>query len=163
MGSGKTTIGRALAKQLNYNFLDLDQYIEEAEGMSIGQIFKDKGEVYFRKKETDYLKEVLQSDQEYILSVGGGTPCFGNNMQLINEASPNSVYVRTDLQVLYERLFKEKDERPLITKLSKEELPDFIAKHLFERSFFYNQAHHKIHNQNKSVEDVVMEIQKILV
>lgn len=163
MGSGKTTIGKELSKQLNCKFLDLDDYIEEAEKMSVSTIFSTKGEVYFRKKETQYLNEVLHSEQDYVLSVGGGTPCFGNNMQLINEASPNTIYIRTDLKELCDRLLKEKNQRPLISGLSKEEFPEYVAKHLFERSFYYNQAHYTIYNQSKSVVELVNEIKEILV
>ena len=163
MGSGKTTIGKALSKQLNVKFLDLDDYIEAAEQSSINGIFKNKGEVYFRKKETEYLKEVLEREEDVVLSVGGGTPCFGDNIRLINEATPNSINIKTDLNVLCWRLMKERDERPLIADIAPEEFQEFIAKHLFERSFFYNQAHHKIGNQYKSVEDVVLQIRKLLV
>lgn len=163
MGSGKTTIGKALSKQLNVKFLDLDDYIVEAEKLSVHEIFKNKGEVYFRKKETEYLKEVLDRQEDVVLSVGGGTPCFGDNVRLINEATPNSIYIKTDLNVLCDRLMKERDERPLLADIAPEEFQEFIAKHLFERSFFYNQAHHKISNQYKSVEDVVRQIQKLLV
>ncbi|WP_317044506.1 shikimate kinase [Maribacter sp. 4G9] len=163
MGSGKTTIGKMLSKRLNFNFLDLDDYIEEAEGMSVREIFKNRGEVYFRKRETEYLRQVLEGNEDVVLSVGGGTPCFGTNMQLINDATPNSIYIKTDLNVLCDRLLREKEGRPLIANLAPEDFQEFIAKHLFERSFFYNQAHHTVHNQNKSVEDVVLEIQKILV
>lgn len=163
MGSGKTTIGKLLSKQLTYNFLDLDHYIEDIEGMNISAIFKNKGEVYFRKKETQYLQEVLGLKENLVLSVGGGTPCFGVNMQVINEATPNSFYIRTDLTVLCERLIKEKNNRPLIANLSEEEFPEYIAKHLFERSYFYNQASHSVHNHKKSVEDLVVEIKQLLV
>ena len=163
MGSGKTTIGKVLSKRLNSNFLDLDDYIEEAEGMSVREIFKNRGEVYFRKKETDYLREVLERDENIVLSVGGGTPCFGANMQLINDATPNSIYIKTDLNVLCDRLSREKEERPLIANLAPEDFQEFIAKHLFERGFFYNQAHHTVHNHRKSITALVKEIVELLV
>lgn len=163
MGSGKTTIAKRLSNHLEVKFLDLDDYIEQAEEMSIRDIFKNRGEVYFRKKETEYLREVLDQNEDFVLSVGGGTPCFGINMQLINNATPNSIYIKSDLSVLCDRLMKEKEKRPLIADIAPEEFQEFIAKHLFERSFFYNQAHHTISNQNKTVEEVVIEIQKVLV
>lgn len=156
-------MGRALSKKLNLTFLDLDHYIEDKEGRSISDIFAEKGEVYFRKKETYYLKEVLDKDTSYILSVGGGTPCFGSNMELINKATLNSIYIKTDLPELSNRLLLEKENRPLIAHLPEAEFKDFIAKHLFERSFFYHQAHQTINNQGKSVDQVVEEIGKILV
>ncbi|GGD72983.1 shikimate kinase [Maribacter cobaltidurans] len=163
MGSGKTTIGKELSNQLSYNFLDLDHYIEKAEGKSVTKIFKEKGEVYFRKRETYYLNEILGVNENYILSVGGGTPCFGNNMELINKATKNSFYVRTDLSDLCERLLREKDSRPLIANIAEGEFNEFIAKHLFERSFFYNQAHHTVHNHGKSISAVAEEIIQCLV
>ncbi len=163
MGSGKTTIGKELSNQLSYNFLDLDYYIEKAEGKTVTEIFKNKGEVYFRKKETEYLREVLKRNEDIVLSVGGGTPCFGTNMRLINDATPNSIYIRTDLDVLCDRLSREKEERPLISNLAPEDFQEFIAKHLFERSFFYNQAHHTVHNQGKSIMALAKEIEELLV
>ncbi len=83
MGSGKSTLGRALATAKNISFVDLDAYIAEREKCSVPDIFKNKGEIYFRKKEALYLQEVLQKEEDMVLSLGGGTPCFGNNMPLI--------------------------------------------------------------------------------
>ncbi|HIF14924.1 MAG TPA: shikimate kinase, partial [Bacteroidetes bacterium] len=83
MGSGKTTIGKQLAKKLNYNFIDLDQYIEKALNTSVSSIFSDKGEPYFRDIETSYLKKALELKNS-VISLGGGTPCFNNNMDIIN-------------------------------------------------------------------------------
>ena len=80
MASGKSTIGKILAKELNLSFIDLDHYISDREQMSIPEIFNQKGEIYFRKIETKCLLEVLEKEQEFILSLGGGTPCYGNNM-----------------------------------------------------------------------------------
>lgn len=163
MGSGKTTIGKILAKELKCNFLDLDEYIETAEKKDIKSIFKEKGEVYFRKKENFYLNEILAKKNNFVLSLGGGTPCFGNNMQQINAATQNSFYIRTDITDLTERLLNQKAERPLIANLSNSELPEFIAKHLFERSYFYNRAHHTLHNKNKTPEMAAKEIKQRLV
>ncbi len=150
MGSGKTTIGKIVANRLNIKFLDLDHYIESEENKTIAAIFKEKGEVYFRKKEQYYLEALLTTKNEFVLSVGGGTPCFGSNMELINESTPNVFYINVGINELAERLAGEKEERPLIAHLQNEELPEFIGKHLFERSFFYNKAHHRIKAQKES-------------
>ena len=85
MGSGKSTIGKELATLLKYNFLDLDDYISEKENATISDIFKDKGEIYFRKKETEYLKEIINSYNDIVLALGGGTPCYGNNLKILND------------------------------------------------------------------------------
>ena len=83
MGSGKTTIGIQLARKLYLNFTDLDEFIEEKEQKSIKEIFKQKGEIYFRKIEHKYLKQFINENESYVLSLGGGTPCYAGNLDLI--------------------------------------------------------------------------------
>ncbi|MFD2565501.1 shikimate kinase [Aquimarina rubra] len=164
MGCGKSSIGRDLASKLKMECLDLDDYIEAQEKKSINQIFEEKGEIYFRKKENEYLKEVLETYSNTIISLGGGTPCFAGNLELIKDnKDAKSVYLKTSLQELVDRLFVEKDKRPLISHLNLEEdLKDFIRKHLFERSFYYNQAEYVISTDDKTVKEVVAEIQETL-
>jgi len=87
MGSGKSTIGRLLANKLNYDFIDLDDFIESNEQMEIPMIFESKGEVYFRKKEFEYLKQILANKDKFVLATGGGTPCYGGNMSAMLEAT----------------------------------------------------------------------------
>lgn len=163
MGSGKTTIGKLVAKRLKLNFLDLDAFIEEAEGKTIGQLFLEKGELYFRKKEFFYLNEILRENDNFLLSTGGGTPCYGLNMEAITKASSNSIYLRLSLPALVKRLSKEKANRPLIANIKDTELTEFIGKHLFERSYFYNQASIIISCDDKSPEALAMEIEKHLI
>lgn len=163
MGSGKTTIGKILAKDLNIKFLDLDDYIEEVESKSIKTIFKEKGEIYFRKLEFQYLEEVLALEDDLVLSTGGGTPCYGNNMKTILAASNNVFYINVGIGELVARLQRQKDSRPLIKNIDLEELPEFIGKHLFERSFYYNQAFHTVTANQKSPEALSAEIKKALV
>lgn len=160
MGSGKTTLGRMVANHLKINFLDLDAYIEEKENKTVASIFKDRGEVFFRKKEHEYLSEILSKNEPFVLSVGGGTPCFGTNMQLISQSTVNSFYIQVSIEELCERLINQKDQRPLIAHLTKGELPEFIAKHLFERSFFYNQARYTLKSKGRPpsvLADIIME------
>ena len=144
MGSGKTTLAKALAAAKNIPFIDLDDYIAVQENMPIQEIFATKGEIYFRKKEAFYLQQLLAQKDNFILSLGGGTPCFGNNMALIQQA-PNtlSVYLKYQPISLAQRLAKDID-RPLLKGVQKEDLEDFIRKHLFERTPFYRQATHTL-------------------
>lgn len=162
MGSGKSTVGKVLAKQLEMDFIDFDHYIETKEKLSIPDIFKQKGEVYFRNKEAYYLGELLTKDPNAILSLGGGTPCFGTNMQAIVEASPNVFYLKLSVDTLISRLQPEKSYRPLIKDIADEDLSEFIRKHLFERNFYYLQAPHKINVVEQTPEDLAVEIREKL-
>ena len=153
MGSGKSTIGRIVSNHLNIKFLDLDSYIEHEENMSVSSIFKKKGELYFRKKEREYLSQIFLTETNFVLSLGGGTPCFGDNMQLVNEKTANSFYINVGIPELTKRLMAEKNDRPMIAHIPDDEISEFIGKHLFERSFFYNMAHHKVRsNLNTPIE-----------
>ncbi len=163
MGSGKTTIGKLLSEQHKIPFIDLDHYIEEKIGKSVSEIFDQDGEIFFRLKEHEYLKELLEKDESFVLSLGGGTPCYAGNMDVIvNKENITSVYLRTSINTIVERLEQEKDSRPLVAKLNKEELHEFVAKHLFERSFFYEKASQKVVTSNKTVAEIVSEIEAIL-
>ncbi|WP_053978386.1 shikimate kinase [Mangrovimonas xylaniphaga] len=162
MGSGKTSIGAKLAEILNCKFLDLDAFIEEREEMSVKMLFKLKGEIYFRKAETKYLQEIIDQNEPIIVSLGGGTPCYGNNMERVLSATDiKSVYLKATIPTLAERLFTEKEQRPLIAHLnSKELLIEFIGKHLFERSPFYSQSEVTILTDGKSIDEIVEEVLK---
>lgn len=162
MGSGKSTLGKALAKKKNIPFIDLDHYIEQKESLSVKEIFKIKGEIYFRKKETFYLSELLHFDTDFVLALGGGTPCFGNNMDIILQATPYVIYLKYNYLSLTQRLLKEKHKRPLIADLEDDALEEFIRKHLFERNPYYSQAKHIIPMDNLSIEESVREIINVL-
>jgi len=157
MGSGKSTIGKQLASALNFSFLDLDAEIESAEGNSISDIFSEKGEIYFRKKENEVLREVLSINSNIVLATGGGTPCYGAVMEYLSSKKDVVViYLKVSLHTLTERLVLEKDKRPLIAHLSSEkEVKDFIRKHLFERSYYYNQATFNIAVDGASISEIV--------
>jgi len=161
MGSGKSTISNVLASKLDVKALDLDDYISEKEENSINDIFKKKGEIYFRLKENEYLKGLLNGDKSFVLALGGGTPCYANNMDLIVK-NAKSVYLKGNINTLFERLYKEKESRPLISTLNDEKLKEFIAKHLFERAPFYEQANHIVNIDNKSIDKIVEEIDKLI-
>ena len=159
MGSGKSIIGRKLSLKVNKKFIDLDSYIEEKEKDSISNIFQNNGDLYFRKKESKYLKEILSNNTDLVLSVGGGTPCYFDNLDMIISNNNVSFYLKNSNIQLTSRLFNEKNKRPLISNISsKEKLLEFVSKHLFEREFFYNSATHKIDCNDKSVSYVVDDI-----
>lgn len=160
MGSGKSAVGKVLAEKSNLNFIDLDDYIEQKEQKKISAIFLEKGEIYFRKLETKYLKELITQKTNLILSLGGGTPCFGDNMEVVNSSENTlSVYLQTSIKELTERLYGERAKRPLIAHTkAKDELLEFIAKHLFERSSYYNTAKYVLKTDAKSISEIANEI-----
>jgi len=162
MASGKSTIGREISKKLDMKFIDLDDYISKREKRSISEIFKVEGEIYFRKIEGSYLGEILNSKDSFILSLGGGTPCYSNNMELILNSEASSIYIKASIKTLVSRLTAEKSKRPLVAKLEDDNLIEFVAKHLFERSFFYEQASITINTEDKSTEEITTEIKFLL-
>ena len=162
MASGKSTVGRLLARQLGTSFVDLDDYIEQQQKKSIKDIFSEKGEIFFRKLEHQMLKEVLDSHTAVVLSTGGGTPCYANNMETILQQSDNSIYLNHSIPVLVERITKEKEHRPLVKNIPDNDLPEFVGKHLFERRPFYMQAEHRVDCDPLSAEEGVAEIKKLL-
>ena len=162
MGSGKSTIANLLHKLTGIQTIDLDKYIEQKSNLSISEIFKQKGEVLFRKLEHEALKELIDSQQEFILSLGGGTPCYSNNLGLLESADIMTIYLKASIATLCQRLAAGIAERPLLAGKSAGEMREFIAKHLFERNPYYNQARHIIETDNKTPPQVADEILKIL-
>ena len=156
MGSGKSTTGQDLAKTLGYEFIDLDNYIEDKYELSVSEIFEKFGELGFRKREKEALHEVLHKTN-IVLSLGGGTPVYYDNMDVINQNSL-SFYLRLPVFFLAKRLENKKDKRPLIAHLNNEDLTEFVAKHLFERNPYYNKAHHIISITSQSPSEVLNEI-----
>ncbi len=161
MGSGKSHVSKLLSSQLQLKLIDLDQRISFKTGMTIPEIFEKKGEIYFRKKEKEILEEILASEKSAILSVGGGTPVYYNNMEIIKNKS-ESFYLRTSVKTLVDRVSKNKEKRPLIARITDEDLPEFIAKHLFERQTFYGQAKYTVSTDGKEVQNIVDEIIALL-
>jgi len=153
MGSGKSTHGKKLAKQIGYRFVDMDQMIEETAEMTIPGIFKEHGEEVFRKWEYDILLETCKMDR-VVISTGGGAPCHGQMMQLMNEHG-TTIYIQLPPEVLKERLLHSLTQRPLIQGKSETELLKFITSLLDEREAFYKQATHSIDGLNFQVETLV--------
>ncbi|WP_185851750.1 shikimate kinase [Blattabacterium cuenoti] len=162
MGSGKTSIGKMLSKQLKFDFYDLDDLLVTDQHDSIYNIFKKEGENSFRKREHLMLKKVLKKNKKYILSVGGGTPCYYNNIDLLNKFS-KTFYLKTNFYTLCKRLYLEKKTRPLIAHFSKKELFQFIRKHFSKRIFFYEKCFLKIDTTGKSKKDIVQEITQFII
>lgn len=160
MGSGKSAVGKALATHLSVKFRDLDNEICVEENKTVPEIFSTFGEIYFRKREGEVLKKLLEQEDSYVLALGGGTPCYGKNLQLIKDAPETTlIYLKTGLLQLKERLTQEMGTRPLIRDLrTPEALEDFIRKHLFERTFYYNQSDLIISTDDKSIGEVMTAI-----
>ena len=140
MGSGKTTVGKALSKETGMMFYDLDWYIESRMRKSVSQIFAEKGEEGFRKIEYNMLHEVAEFE-DVIISCGGGTPCFFDNMDYLNQQG-DVVYLKASPETLYKHLLMAKVERPLLKDKTPDELIAYITEHLNEREPFYTKANH---------------------
>lgn len=151
MGSGKSHTGRALAQRLGHPFIDLDEYIEAQEGMAIAQLFAQRGEAGFRQLEGQRLRE-LGGQSKAIISCGGGTPCFLDNMEWMN-GQGLTIYLRTPPELLAQRLEHGRAERPLLQGLEGEGLLAFIRQKLAEREACYEQAS-LIYEQRGLQEDV---------
>ena len=164
MGVGKSYIGKKLSKELMIDFIDLDNYIESHEKKSISNIFFEKGEIYFRSIENKYLELILNKNLKCVISTGGGTPCYSNNIDLIKRNKDlKSFYLKSSSTQLTNILFSEREKRPLISSInSKKDLNSFISKHLFERNIFYNQADYVIDVEKKKLSKVLSEIKEKL-
>lgn len=138
MGVGKTTIGKLLSKELDVEFIDLDKYIENRYRKTMQEIFAEKGEDKFRIIEREMLREVAMF-QNVLISTGGGTPCFFDNMDVMNQQGV-TVYIKAAVEHLISRLLASKNVRPIIHNKSPQELKEFVTKHLPEREFYYSQA-----------------------
>jgi shikimate kinase len=162
MAVGKSTIGKMLAEKMQIKWLDLDKIIEETNKLTVAAIFKEKGEIFFRRQEHHEFKTLIESDQSLIISTGGGTPCYANNHLLLNGKNVVSIYLKASIDELFERLKNNSNERPLVANQTAEELKEFIAKNLFDRSYFYNQATYKVTTDGKTPEAIVEEILGLL-
>ncbi len=155
MGVGKTSTGRKLSGILGIRFTDMDAVIEEQEGMSVQEIFNQKGEEWFRNKETEVLKQLSVANENLIIATGGGTPCFNENMEIIN-ATGISFYLQMSPVALVKRLTRtEKRTRPLIAGKTDEELIEYIQLKLSEREQFYLKSKFIIPADNIRIEDIV--------
>lgn len=153
MGSGKTTLGKQLARKLDFRFIDQDTFIEEQTGISVADYFTKFGENAFRKLEHESFKELIKFEN-VVISTGGGAPCFYNNIDIMNE-NGIAIYLRMSPEVLKSRLKYAQNERPLIKGKSETELLHFIELKLSEREPFYLKARHTIESMDLKSEDLV--------
>lgn len=138
MGAGKTTMGKSLAQVMGLEFIDLDNWIEARQHKTIKEIFAEVGEEGFRKLERAGLEEV-STYENVILSLGGGTPCFFDNMEVVNRAG-TSVYLKPSEEVLLKRLIKGKHKRPLLADKNDDEILQVIREQLAWREPYYLKA-----------------------
>jgi len=154
MGSGKTYWGKLLSVKLQLPFRDLDTVIVEKEGKSVADIFAEKGEEYFRYQEKEMLEQIAKEEESFILSCGGGTPCFFNNIEFMKK-SGKVVWLNTSVEVLKERLLKERMTRPLIREIGDAELKRYIIRKLSERKMSYEQADVIVNEESISLERLI--------
>jgi shikimate kinase len=164
MGSGKSVIASQLADKMGLTFVELDTYIEKKCNLSVAAIFEKQGELYFRKLERALFLELLhETSNNFIISTGGGTPCYYNNHELLQGEGVVSIYLKASITTLTNRLEKNQEKRPLLANISSNDLSEFIAKHLFDRNYYYNQATYTVCVDHKSVEEITNEIADLLV
>ncbi len=151
MGCGKSYTGRNIAPLLGFEYIDIDKYIEEKEGLTIKEIFEQKGEDYFRLQEKEFIQKV-NNEENIVVSTGGGAPCFYDNMDVMNEKGL-TIYLNRNKEKTIWRLLKGQYKRPLIANLSKEELEKFYDERLESRKPFYEKA--KLHVGDADVNEIL--------
>ena len=139
MASGKTTFGKALAEKLGTTFIDLDQYIEEKSSKTISQIFLDLGEEGFRELEKECLHNAVMSEPDAVIACGGGTPCFFDNMEFLNQQGI-TIFLETSIPVLISRLIEENNKRPIMAGKSDDEIRQKVLSQLCDRLPHYLEA-----------------------
>jgi shikimate kinase len=154
MGSGKTHWGKLLSAKLQLPFRDLDSLIVEKEQKSIADVFSERGEEYFRYLEKETLEEQVNQEESFVLSCGGGTPCFFNNIEFMKK-SGKVLWLNTSVDVLKDRLLKERMSRPLIKEISDEELRRYIIRKLSERKMYYEQADIMVNEESITLEELI--------
>ena len=154
MGSGKTHWGRLLSAKLGLAFYDLDTVIVEQEKRSVADIFSAKGEEYFRYKETEALERIAVEQDGFILSCGGGTPCFFNNIEFMKK-SGKVIWLNTSTDVLQQRLLRERKSRPLIREVDESDLGRYIIRKLSERRMYYQQADVTVNEESVTLDELI--------
>lgn len=164
MGAGKTTVGKALAKELGIMFYDLDWYIETRMHKTVKQIFDESGEDGFRQIEHNMLHEVAEFEN-IVLSCGGGTPCFFDNMDYMNLLG-ETIYLKASPETLYAHLKMGRGVRPLLLNKTPEEVQVFIREQLQKREPFYEKAKHifdvNVMDNFDKINETVAQIRQLL-
>jgi shikimate kinase len=157
MGSGKTYCGKQLSDKLNIPFFDLDEEIVRTEGKTINEIFAEQGEEQFRLTEKEILYTITEGNETFIMACGGGTPCYFKNIDYMNDEGI-TVWMNTSVDILHERLIKEKENRPLLRELSNEQLKNFISKKFSDRKIYYEQASIRIDDEESGTDILIQKI-----
>ena len=157
MGSGKTFWGKRLSEKLHIPFFDLDEKITESTSMSINEIFAREGEEFFRHAEKNALHDITEINETFVMACGGGTPCYFNNIDYMNR-SGTTVWISTSIEKLFERLIKERNERPLLKNLTDDQIKSFIIKKFSDRKIFYEQADVVIDDDSVNVDHLVEKV-----
>ena len=155
MAAGKTTLGKLLATQLAYSFIDSDEVIERMEGKSVAEIIQEHSWDYFRQKESDWLS-LLSAESSFVCAVGGGLPCHNDNLEALLKIGL-VIYLECSPTVLYARLLDQKHDRPLISAVPNEELVETITNLLNKREIFYQKADHVI-NGDLPIEELANQL-----
>lgn len=150
MGSGKTYWAKKLSEYYQIPYIDLDHTIEQLNKCSINTLFEKKGETYFRAQEQIALHQTANTNN-LIIATGGGTPCFHDNIQWMNQQGI-TIFLNEEIEVLVERLMHEKEHRPLIKYFNKKELADFLIQKVADRKPFYEQAKYIVHGSTISMQ-----------
>jgi shikimate kinase len=153
MGSGKSTLGRRLARKIDYPFTDMDEDIENEEQKTISDIFREKGEDYFRKLENAYLQKI-NNDKNLVIATGGGAPCFFNNMEVMNKKGV-TIYLKMSPASLAFRLREAREHRPLLNEVSDQQLNDYVEQKLSKRENFYMQSKVVIKGENVKPDHII--------
>lgn len=159
MGSGKTTIGKKLAQKTGFPFIDIDEEIKQYTQISITEIFRIYGELYFRSLEKKILNEI---NTDHVVSCGGGLPIYSNNMDFIIN-NGKSIYLKTPINILFNRLKNNKKERPIIENIEEDKLEDFIRQQSLQREQIYNKATYTIKTKEKTEDEVLREINSLII
>ena len=154
MGSGKTSIGKKISKILKIQFHDLDKLIENKFNKTLNKIFLDQGEINFRKEERALLENILNKKKIFVLSLGGGTPCYFDNIDFILKKTDLTIFLKPEIKQLSKKLFKKKSKRPIIKDVKTEKkMIEFVSKHVMERIHYYNKAkYHIIYDLNDKMD-----------
>ncbi|GGK76922.1 shikimate kinase [Rufibacter glacialis] len=161
-GCGKSTVGKVLAQQLGYVFLDLDTLVEEQEGLTVPQVFEQHGQAYFREAEARALRQAATRPEQIVLATGGGAPCFCGNMDFM-VATGTTVYLRLSPQELVDRLTPlDLQARPLLRDKSPLQLHQYLADTLSQRELFYRRASCGVEAGRASISAVAREIARYI-
>jgi shikimate kinase len=153
MGSGKSSLASKLASKLNFKLIDTDLEIENHYGRSIAEIFKNEGEMRFRKMEQETISNLIESSNQ-VVATGGGLPCFNKQMEVIKKAGL-TIYLKANEKFLASRLLGSKETRPLIAAFDKQELQSYLRELLLMRNQYYNQAEVTIDAKDIKIEDLI--------